>query len=116
GVAERDELAARQAPPMTFDEFQRFLPYALALGVERTWADRLAAAIGPAAAATAVASTAWYSGSSPGALDAGTFAGNLGSAFGSAISSSSSAPGSSSGGGGGGSSGGGGGGGGGGGW
>jgi predicted membrane protein DUF2207 len=116
GVAERDELAARQAPPMTFDEFQRFLPYALALGVERTWADRLAAAIGPAAAATAVTSTAWYSGSSPGALDAGTFAGNLGSAFGSAISSSSSAPGSSSGGGGGGSSGGGGGGGGGGGW
>ncbi|MEO8460456.1 MAG: DUF2207 domain-containing protein, partial [Dokdonella sp.] len=39
GVAERDELARQQAPSMTVDEFQRFLPYALALGVEKTWGD-----------------------------------------------------------------------------
>ena len=54
GVAERDELARQTAPPMTADEFQKFLPYALALGVEKTWADRFAAAVGPAAAAAAI--------------------------------------------------------------
>lgn len=117
GVAERDELALAKAPPMNADEFQRFLPYALALGVEKTWADRFAAAVGPAAVAATAASMAWYHGSnlSHGA-NLGSFASGLGSSFSSAISSSSAAPGSSSGSGGGGSSGGGGGGGGGGGW
>ncbi len=114
GVAERDELAAQKAPPMTTEEFQRFLPYALALDVEQTWADRFAAAVGPAAAAAAATSMAWYQGGSTSNL-AG-FTSGLGSSLSSAISSSSTAPGSSSGGGGGGSSGGGGGGGGGGGW
>jgi uncharacterized membrane protein YgcG len=115
GVAEREDLATRNAPPMTADEFQRLLPHALALDVERTWADRLAAAVGPAAAAAAVGSAAWYSGSSAVSNITG-FADGIGSSLSNAISSSSTAPGSSSGGGGGGSSGGGGGGGGGGGW
>jgi hypothetical protein len=99
---------------MTFDEFQRFLPYALALGVERTWANRFADAVGPAAAAAAMSSVGWYRGGSFDGVSGLTD--GLGSSFSGAISSSSSAPGSSSGGGGGGSSGGGGGGGGGGGW
>ncbi|HEY0229881.1 MAG TPA: DUF2207 domain-containing protein [Dokdonella sp.] len=115
GVAERDELAAQKAPPLTSDEFQRFLPYALALGVEKTWADRFAAAVGPAAAAAAAGAIGWYQGSGN-ISSLGSFTDSLGSSLSGAISSSSSAPGSSSGGGGGGSSGGGGGGGGGGGW
>ena len=114
GVAERDELARAKAPPMTADEFQKFLPYALALGVEKNWTDRFAAAVGPAAAAAAVGAMGWYAGRS--IADLGSFTSGLGSSFSGAISSSSSAPGSSSGSGGGGSSGGGGGGGGGGGW
>jgi uncharacterized membrane protein YgcG len=114
GVAERDELAAQKAPPLTPDRFHRMLPYALALGVEENWTNLFAAAVGPAAAAAAVTAAGWYHGSSINNL--GGFASDIGSSFGSAISSSSSAPGSSSGGGGGGSSGGGGGGGGGGGW
>jgi uncharacterized membrane protein YgcG len=114
GVAERDELAAQKAPPLTPDQFHRMLPYALALGVEENWTNLFAAAVGPAAATAAVAAAGWYHGSSLNNL--GGFASDIGSSFGSAISSSSSAPGSSSGGGGGGSSGGGGGGGGGGGW
>jgi uncharacterized membrane protein YgcG len=114
GVAERDELAAQKAPPLTPDQFHRMLPYALALGVEENWTNVFAAAVGPAAAAAAVTAAGWYHGSSINNL--GGFASDIGSSFGSAISSSSSAPGSSSGGGGGGSSGGGGGGGGGGGW
>jgi uncharacterized membrane protein YgcG len=114
GVAERDELAAQKAPPLTTDEFQRFLPYALALGVEKTWADKFAAAVGPAAAAAAATAMVWYQGGSVSNLS--NLTDGLGSSLSGAISSSSSAPGSSSGGGGGGSSGGGGGGGGGGGW
>jgi len=116
GVAERDELARQHAPPMSAGEFQKFLPYALALGVEQTWADRFAAAVGPAAAAAAVGAMAWYQGSVGGLGNLSSFTSGIGSSLSGAISSSSSAPGSSSGSGGGGSSGGGGGGGGGGGW
>ncbi|MGB0134719.1 DUF2207 domain-containing protein [Dokdonella sp.] len=117
GVAERDDLARAKAPPMNADEYQRLLPYALALDVEKTWGDQLATAIGPAAFATAAAGMAWYaSNDAARGFDAGSFGSSLGSSLSSAVSSSSTAPGSSSGSGGGGSSGGGGGGGGGGGW
>jgi uncharacterized membrane protein YgcG len=116
GVAERDDLARSKAPPMTVDEYQRLLPYALALEVEQTWGDHLAEAMGPAAVAAAASGLAWYAGSDRGTFDAASFGSALGSSLSSAITSSASPPGSSSGGGGGGSSGGGGGGGGGGGW
>lgn len=121
GVAERDELARAKAPPMDAAEYQRLFPYALALDVEKTWGDKLAEAIGPAAAAAAAAGMAWYShNQSSQGFDPGSFGSSLSSSLSSAISSSASPPGSSSGssggGGGGGSSGGGGGGGGGGGW
>ena len=116
GIAEGDNLARLQSPRLTPEEFARQLPYALALGVEKTWADRFAAVLGTAAVAQAVAS--YYTGphfnaSSVG--DIGAFSESLG-AMGSAVSAASSPPGSSSGSGGGGSSGGGGGGGGGSGW
>ena len=118
-VAECDDLARMKAPDMTPVEFARMLPYALALDVERTWADRFAAVIGTAAVAAAVAS--YYDG------DASTFGHGSGDSFrdsfgalDSTVSAAATAPGSESGssdsGGGGGSSGGGGGGGGGGGW
>lgn len=111
GVAERDELARAKAPPMNVDEYQRLLPYAMALGVEKTWGDRLASVMGASAIAAAGAGMAWYHASSGRSFDAGTFGSSLGSSLSGAISSSASPPGSSSGGGGGGSSGGGGGGG-----
>ncbi len=118
GVAERDDLARMQTPALTPAEFARMLPYALALGVEKTWADRFATVLGSAAVAAAVAS--YYSGDFGSVSSAGSgLASSLGS-LGSTVSAASTAPGSSSGGSGGGSgggsSGGGGGGGGGGGW
>ncbi len=113
-VAERDTLARLKEPPMSTEQFERMLPWALALGVEENWTNRFAEAVGPAVAATTVSSINWYHGGSIG--NVGSFASGLGSSLSGAISSSSRAPGSSSGGGGGGSSGGGGGGGGGGGW
>jgi len=125
-VAEKDELARLKMPPRTKEEFAKFLPYAVALGVEKTWADAFAAVLG--AAAVAAAAGEYYSSSSTGSdgthFPADRFADSLGG-IGDTISSASTPPGSSSGGsdsggssdsGGGGSSGGGGGGGGGSGW
>jgi uncharacterized membrane protein YgcG len=116
GIAEGDNLARLQSPRLTPEEFARQLPYALALGVEKTWADRFAAVLGTAAVAQAVAS--YYHGAdfNAGALGSiGALSDGL-DAMSSTVSAASSPPGSSSGSGGGGSSGGGGGGGGGSGW
>jgi Na+/proline symporter len=85
GVAERDDLARQQVPPLTTEEFHRLLPYALALGVERTWTDRFAATVGPAAAAAAVAGAGWYQGSSGSMGNLGGFSSGFGSAFGPVI-------------------------------
>ena len=121
-VAEADELRRMKAPEQTPEEFARFLPYALALGVEKTWADRFAAVLGAAAVTAAVAH--YYATDSGGGLF-GSRGGIDGltdslSSMDGTISAASTPPGSSSGssggGGGGGSSGGGGGGGGGSGW
>jgi len=116
-ITERDRLDRMQAPKDSLQLFERYLPYAIALGVENRWADRYTGLLA-AAAATPGASQgfAWYSGSSSPWSDTGGFVDSIGSTLASTISSASAAPGSSSGSGGGGSSGGGGGGGGGGGW
>lgn len=118
GVAEKDDLARMKAPPQTAAEFARHLPYAVALGVEQTWADRFTATLGAAAVTAAVAG--YYSSHSGGGMFSdGGIAGSIGGISGT-VSAASTPPGSSSGGssggGGGGSSGGGGGGGGGSGW
>jgi len=118
-VAEKDELARMKAPPQTPQEFARLLPYAVALDVEETWADRFTAILGAAAVSAAVAS--YYSTDSGGGLFGGSGLARSISGMDSTISSAATPPGSSSGGssgggGGGGSSGGGGGGGGGSGW
>jgi uncharacterized membrane protein YgcG len=121
GVAEEDELRRLKAPEQTPEEFAKFLPYALALGVEKTWADRFAAVLGAAAVTAAVAHyyvAGHHGGLFGGGDGVGGFADSLGG-LGSTVSAAATPPGSSSGssgGGGGGGSGGGGGGGGGGGW
>ena len=117
-VAEKDELARMKAPPQTKEEFAKLLPYAVALDVEKTWADRFTTVLGAAAVSAAVAD--YYSSDNGGWFSSRGFDGAV-SSLGDSISSSATAPGSSSGssdsgGGGGGSSGGGGGGGGGSGW
>ncbi|MDL1859932.1 DUF2207 domain-containing protein [Betaproteobacteria bacterium PRO7] len=114
GVAEGDNLARLQNPRLTPEEFAGKLPYALALGVEKTWADRFAAVLGAAAVAQAVSH--YYTGSSTDSLaDVGSLSSSLGE-LGTTASAAASPPGSDSGSGGGGASGGGGGGGGGSGW
>ncbi len=115
-VAEGDELKLAGAPDRTPDLYERYLPYALALGVEQQWSDKFAAVLAAAAVDGQSYHPGWYRGGGFDVSRVGGFASGLGSSLSGAVASSSSAPGSSSGSGGGGSSGGGGGGGGGGGW
>ncbi|HUP67237.1 MAG TPA: DUF2207 domain-containing protein [Sphingomicrobium sp.] len=114
-ITEGERLDRMTPPKDTPEIFERFLPYAIALGVENRWAERFAGVLA-AAAAQGRQGFGWYSGSSSPWSNPASFADTVGSSLSSTISSASTAPGSSSGSGGGGSSGGGGGGGGGGGW
>jgi uncharacterized membrane protein YgcG len=114
-ITERERLDRMTPPEDTPEIFEKYLPYAIALGVENHWADRFAPVLA-AAAAQGHQGFAWYAGSNSPWSDTSGFVSSVGSSLASSVSSSSSAPGSSSGSGGGGSSGGGGGGGGGGGW
>jgi uncharacterized membrane protein YgcG len=115
-AVDAQRLNTMSPPDKTPELFERFLPYALALGVEHAWAEQFTEVLAAAGQAGRGYSPSWYVGAGTGAFSASSFASSFGDSFSSAVSSSSSAPGSSSGFSGGGSSGGGGGGGGGGGW
>jgi uncharacterized membrane protein YgcG len=110
-ITERERLDRMTAPGDTPELFEKYLPYAIALGVENRWAERFAGVLA-AASAQGQQSFAWYSGSSSPWSNPTGFVDSVGSSLSSAVGSASTSPGSS----GGGSSGGGGGGGGGGGW
>ncbi|QIL02517.1 DUF2207 domain-containing protein [Sphingomonas sinipercae] len=114
-ITERERLDRMMPPDDTPELFERYLPYAIALGVENRWADRFKSVLA-AAAVEGKQGFAWYSGGSSPWRDTSSFVSSVGSSLATTVSSASTAPGSSSGSGGGGSSGGGGGGGGGGGW
>ncbi len=114
-ITEGERLDRLTPPKDTPELFERFLPYAIALGVENRWAERFQDVLA-AAAAQGQPHFAWYSGRSDPWSNPGGFVGRVGSSLASTVSAASTAPGSRSGSGGGGSSGGGGGGGGGGGW
>jgi uncharacterized membrane protein YgcG len=116
-VTEENRLETLHPPEKTPELFERYLPHAIALGVENRWAARFASVLAAASADPGQQSgMAWYVGSQNVWDDPGSFASSMGSDLTSSVASASTAPGSSSGSGGGGSSGGGGGGGGGGGW
>jgi len=110
GAVDKDRLAALSATDQTPAVFEKYLPYAVALGVEQAWAGRFADVL-----ERSKYSPAWCSDGSW-AGNAGLMAASLSSSMSTAIASSAGSPGSSSGFGAGGSSSGGGGGGGGGGW
>ena len=118
-ITEEERLEALHPPEKTPELFERYLPFAIALGVENRWADKFADVLAAASADPARRDSGtfgWYSGSSNAWSNPSRFAGTVGASLASGVASASTAPGSNSGSGGGGSSGGGGGGGGGGGW
>lgn len=96
GVAEREELDARYRPESTPDRFGRFLPYALALGVEQAWSERFAKALTPAQFEQA--QPGWYRSTVTTKGGSSSFvATGFGRNLASSISSASTPPGSSSG-------------------
>ena len=110
-ITERERLDRMTQPRDTPELFEKYLPFAIALGVENRWAERFQGVLA-AASAQGQQSFAWYSGSSSPWDNPTGFVDRVGSSLSSAVGSASTSPGST----GGGSSGGGGGGGGGGGW
>ena len=112
-AAERERWNTLYPPDQTPQLYEKYLPYALALGVEQQWSEQFAKVLQDAQYAGH--QLTWYQSNRASSLNFADFSSSFGSSFSSAISSSATAPGSSSGSSGG-SSGGGGGGGGGGGW
>jgi hypothetical protein len=120
GATEADRFDRLQRPERGMELFERYLPHAIALGVESRWAKAFEGVLDAPAESRggSGASPSWYDGSSVSSHHSfADMASSLGGALSSSLSASSASPSSSGGGGGGGgSSGGGGGGGGGGGW
>lgn len=97
---EGPRLEALNPPEKTPELFERMLPYAIALDVENSWAEKFknvlaAAALAPAAAG-AVAMSHWYSGKHDWSKDAGRVTSAVSSSLTTAVASSSVAPGTSS--------------------
>lgn len=111
-TAEEKQLQHFNPPTMTPEVFEKYLPYAIAFGVEEVWGERFQSMIDKALVEPNYR-PGWYSGS---IMNYGSFSHSMSSSFSRSVSSSSTPPSKSGGSGGGGSSGGGGGGGGGGGW
>jgi uncharacterized membrane protein YgcG len=117
-ITEEERFETLHPPEKTPELFERYLPYAIALDVENSWASRFAGVLAAAAAdpGRQGGHMGWYSGSNSPWTNVNGFTAAVGATLASSVASASTAPGSSSGSGGGGFSGGGGGGGGGGGW
>lgn len=117
-TAEKPLLQHLNPPGLTPEVFERYLPYAIALGVGESWGKSFEHALKKSEVDLGKGSYSprWYSGAAFSAASLGGFSNTLSQTFSQSLQNSASAPGSSSGSGGGGRSGGGGGGGGGGGW
>ncbi len=111
-TAEEQQLQHFNPPAMTPQVFEKYLPYAIAFGVEEVWGDRFQRMIGQALVDPNY-HPGWYSGR---IMNYGEFSHHMNSSLSSSVQSASTPPSKSGGSGGGGFSGGGGGGGGGGGW
>lgn len=97
-VAEKDELKLLRDPPqMTPQLFERFLPYAIALGVEKAWAERFERALAALGEERRAGyHPLWYTGSfNPARIN--DFTASVGSGLGAAIASASTPPGGTSG-------------------
>jgi uncharacterized membrane protein YgcG len=95
-VAEEDRLEYLNPPKKTPELFEKFLPYAIALDVENSWAKKFTGVLAAAGVGAAVAS--WYTGDDRSSGNVTSFADRLGDNLSSTISSAATPPGSSGGG------------------
>jgi hypothetical protein len=98
GTGGEDGGNAGESPSFTPELFERLLPYALALNVEKIWGEKFAAALAAMPHGDeSDFSPAWYSGPNWNLNTASAFLTSLGSSFSSALSWSTSGAGSNSG-------------------
>ena len=95
-VAEEDRLEYLNPPKKTPELFEKFLPYAIALDVENSWAKKFTGVL--AAAGVGAAVSTWYRGDEHNTSNITSFADRLGEGLSSTISSAATPPGSSGGG------------------
>ena len=96
-ITEKDEMNLRNPPDKTPLLFEKYLPFALAMGVEQQWAERFTKVFANLRGPNDTGyHPVWYNGSWN-SLDLSSNTANLSSGLGSAISSSVTPPGSSSG-------------------
>ncbi|MDX2286327.1 MAG: DUF2207 domain-containing protein [Bacteroidia bacterium] len=96
-TAEQHRFDAMNPPERTIELYERYLPFAIALGVEHAWGKQFEAVFRQAAAGAAAGGSSWHN------LDyrsfssdaSRSFSSSIGSSFTGAISSSSTPPGSS---------------------
>ncbi|MBI4164235.1 MAG: DUF2207 domain-containing protein [Acidobacteria bacterium] len=99
GATIQDRMKYMYSPMMTPELYEKYLPYALALGMEEPWSEQFSEILQIAAqhGREGEYRHPWYWGESWRTLGATAFASSLASGFSSAIASSSTAPGSRSG-------------------
>ena len=96
-AASEDQMIITYAPMKTPDLYEKYLPYAVALGAEEPWSEQFAEILTIAAERGNDYTRSWYTGPGWRTLGVAALAASFGSSFSSAISSSSTAPGSWSG-------------------
>jgi uncharacterized membrane protein YgcG len=94
-VAEEDRLEFLNPPNKTPELFERFLPYAIALNVENSWANRFTGVLAASGVGAAVSS--WYDGREFSADRMSSFTERVGDNLSRTIASASTPPGSSGG-------------------
>jgi hypothetical protein len=92
-VAEEDRLKLVNPPERTPELFERFLPYAIALGVENRWAMQFTSVLAAAGIGAAVSS--WYTGDTGNVSNIGSFTDRVSDSLATTIASAAVAPGSS---------------------
>ena len=101
-VAEKDRMNLLNPPDHTPELFEKFLPYALALGVEHAWSEQFAGILTQAGMPDGTGQRSyqprWYSGGTFGEGGFGNLATTLGGGFAGSVSSASTSPGSGGGG------------------
>jgi uncharacterized membrane protein len=95
-VAEKERLNFLNPPERTPELFEKFLPYAIALGVENEWGDQFTSVFSRLEEQGGQYHPSWYHGHHISRFGVANFTSSLGSSLSSSISSAASPPGSSS--------------------
>ncbi len=90
----RSSRIARSAMPTVPAFFEKLLPYAMALNVEKVWCEKFASSLASTQGKALDYSPTWYNGPAWDRITPGTFGNSLANSFTSAIAAASSAPGS----------------------